>query len=305
MRYQDLLLAHGAFYKYEKRAKFYDEYLRKKNGSKWLSPDLPDEEVNKLFEFIKRWDYHFRGDEKKFKEIYHKIHHNLMELKDESFYTIDLSLKKTMLSIKRIFDLIASCNYEGRYESTDASKIIHTINPKLFIMWDRNIRKGILGSENIQYADYYIIFLQKMKNELRELISSCRKNDNYGEEESLEIIEELCGGKTIAKLIDEYNYMTYTMPTEFSAYRRDIRSDILNKLLNQPLSKTLALWKKQLFSDRYSKQGQLRYFISLLDEAKKKGLISAKEWRGYRSKWDKNPKDRGYLISFFEEKVIL
>jgi hypothetical protein len=46
MRYQDLLLAHGAFYKYEKRAKFYDEYLRKKNDLKWLSPDIPDEEVD-------------------------------------------------------------------------------------------------------------------------------------------------------------------------------------------------------------------------------------------------------------------
>lgn len=226
-----------------------------------------------------------------------------MELKDESFYTIDLSLIKNVSNIKKAFNSMANCNYEGRHESTDASKIIHTINPKLFIMWDRSIRKGILGSENIQYADYYIIFLQKMKNELRELISSCRENCDYGEEESLEIIEELCDGKAIAKLIDEHNYMTYTMPTEFSAYKGDIHSNILDKLLNEPLNKTLDLWKKQLFSDRYSKQGQLRYYISLLDETKKRGLISTKEWRDYSSKWYKNPKDRDYLISFFEEKV--
>jgi len=302
MRYENLLLAHGAFYKYENRAKFYDEYLRKKNDLKWLFPDLPDEEIDKLFEFIKRWDFHFRGNKNKFKEIYREIHPNLMELKDESFYMIDLSLQKNVSNIKTAFNSMANCNYEGRHESTDASKIIHTMNPQLFIMWDRSIRKGILGSENIQYADYYIIFLQKMKNQLRELISSCRKNSDYGEEESLEIIEELCSGKTIAKLIDEYNYMTYTMPTEFSTYKRDIHPDILDKLLNQPWNKTLDIWKKQLFSDRYSVQGQFRYFISLLDEAKKRRLISAEEWRDYSSRWDKNPNDRDYLISFFEEK---
>ena len=303
MKFQDLLLAHGAFYKHEKRAKFYDEYLKKKNNPKWSSPELPDEEIDKLFQFIKRWDFHFRGDEGKFKENYSQIHNNILELKDESFYTIDLSLQKNVSNITKVFNSMARCNYEGRHESTDASKIIHTINPKLFVMWDRNIRKGVMGGETIQYADYYIIFLQRMKNELRELISSCRENSDYGEEESIKVIEGLCDGKTIAKLIDEYNYMNYTMPTEFSAYKEDIHSDILEKFINQSLKQSLELWKKQLYSDRYSKQGQLRYFISLLDEAKNRGFISAEEWRDYSSKWRNNPNDRDYLVSFFEEKL--
>jgi len=303
MRYPELLLAHGAFYKFENRAKFYDEYLRRKNDSAWWSPNLPDEEIDKLFQFIKRWDFHFRGNERKFKELYREIHPSLMDLRDESFSTIDLSLEKNASNIKIAFNSMANCNYEGRHESTDASKIIHTINPELFIMWDRKIRKGIMGNENIQYSDYYVIFLQKMKNELQELISSCREDSDYGEEESLGIIEELCGGKTVAKLIDEYNYMTYTMPTEFGAYKGNIHPEILEKLLNQSLNETLDLWKKQLFSDRYSKQGQFRHFISLLDEAKKRGLLSAEEWRDNSTRWQKNPDDRDYLVSFFEEKL--
>jgi len=93
------------------------------------------------------------------------------------------------------------------------------------------------------------------------------------------------------------------MPTEFSAYKEDIHSDILEKFINQSLKQSLELWKKQLYSDRYSKQGQLRYFISLLDEAKNRGFISAEEWRDYSSKWRNNPNDRDYLVSFFEEKL--
>ncbi len=303
MKYPDLLLAHGAFYKHEPRAKFYDEYLRKKNDQDWLSPNLPDEEIEKLFQFIKRWDFHFRGDEGKFKENYSQIHNRILELNDESFYTIDLSLQKNVSNITKVFNCMASCNYEGRHESTDASKIIHAINPQLFVMWDRKIRKGVMGGENIQYADYYIIFLQRMKDELRELISSCIENSEYSEEESLKIIEELCDRKTIAKLLDEYNYMTYTLPNEFSAYKEDIHPDILEKLTHQPLNQSIELWKKQLYSDRYSRQGQLRYFIRLLDKAKTRGLISAEEWRDYSSRWRNNPNDRDYLASFFEEKL--
>ena len=144
-----------------------------------------------------------------------------------------------------------------------------------------------------------------MKNELKALISSCRENSDYGKEESLKILEELCDGKSIAKLIDEYNYMTYTMPTEFSVYKEDIHPDILEKLVHQPLKQSIEIWKKQLYSDRYSKQGQLRYFISLLNEAKNKGLISAEEWREFSSRWRNNPNDRDYLVSFFEEKLNL
>ena len=304
MRYQDLLLAHGAFYKHEKRAKFYDEYLRNKKEQKWVSPDLADEEIDKLFKFIIRWDYHFRGNENKFKETYREIYSNLMDLKDESFFTIDLTNQENVSNIKTAFNSMANCNYEGRHESTDASKIIHAINPNLFVMWDSNIRKGILGSANNQYANYYISFLKKMKNELQELIATCTEGCDYGEEESLNILEELSDGKTIAKLIDEYNYMTYTMPTEYSVYKKDIHPDISDKLLNLPLKQSIEIWEKQLYSDRYSKQGQLRHFISLLDEAKKGGLISAKEWRDYSSRWHKNPNDRDYLVSFFEEKLI-
>ena len=303
MRFQDLLLAHGAFYKHEKRARFYDEYLKSKNDQEWASPDLDEGEIDKLFKFIIRWDYHFRGSKSKFRETYCEIYPNFMDLRDESFYTIDLSNKKNVSNIKTAFNSMANCNYEGRHESTDASKIVHAINPNLFVMWDSNIREGVLGSPSKQCVNSYIIFLKMMKKELQDLIATCAEGCDYREEESLKILEELCDGKTIAKLIDQYNYMTYTMPIEFSAYKDDIHPDIKEKLMNQPLKQSIELWKKLLYSDRYSKQGQLRYYINLLDKAKTRGLITAREWREYSSRWHKNPNDRDYLASFFEEKL--
>ena len=74
-------------------------------------------------------------------------------------------------------------------------------------------------------------------------------------------------------------------------------------MTHQPLTETMDLWRNQLNSNRYSKQGQLREFFGLLDEAKDKGLIPAKEWRIYRSKWDKNPNDQNYLVTLFEKKL--
>ena len=140
MKVQELLFAHGAFYQFERRAKFYDEYLRNRNNTQWLSPDLPMNEIDKLFKFIKRWDYHFRGSKNKFKFVYQNIYPLFVDLRDELFINIDLSSKDNEFKITTIFDAFAICNEEGRYESTDASKIIHTINPRLFIMWDRRIR---------------------------------------------------------------------------------------------------------------------------------------------------------------------
>ena len=52
MRYQQLFLAHGAFKTYEKRSKYYDTYLKNKDGSKWTQPDLPRQEIDQLFDFI-------------------------------------------------------------------------------------------------------------------------------------------------------------------------------------------------------------------------------------------------------------
>ena len=144
-----------------------------------------------------------------------------------------------------------------------------------------------------------------MKIELNELIKSCINNNVYNKTESLELIRELCDNKTISKLIDEHNYMTYTMPTEFSAYKQNIKPEIREKLLNDPIDQTIDLQKNLLIYDRYSEKGEFRYFIGLLNKTKNKGLITPNEWREQSTRWRKFPQDREYLISIMKEKISL
>ncbi len=76
-------------------------------------------------------------------------------------------------------------------EHTGGSKVMSLMQPKLFVMWDSYIRKhyGILKDDPAAYVQ----FLVDMQNEVKDV---------GWEHES----------KTLAKVIDEYNYVNYTLP---------------------------------------------------------------------------------------------
>lgn len=100
------------------------------------------------------------------------------------------------------------CPGTGRYESTDASKILHTLLPNLIVMWDDKIRDGMsVGKRGIDYAN---VFLPKVQEELEEAIRTCMDERNLTCIGAIAYIREQCDGKTLAKLADEYNYMKYT-----------------------------------------------------------------------------------------------
>jgi len=224
MKYQDLIIAHSAFDKYEKRAAAYDTFQRTKEKHLWNQPNVPMSEVNKLFKFIKRWDYHFRGEETLFQQAYSEVYEEINYLREKTFHEIDILERNNHVCIQNIINKFATINNAGRYESTDASKMAHAILPDLFVMWDRKIREGTIGDANSSYAENYVmIFLPYMKNELNQLIDSCR----VGTEDTnkvLSTLESICNGDTIAKLLDEYNYMSYTMPTEFNLHKENFRT---------------------------------------------------------------------------------
>lgn len=111
---------------------------------------------------------------------------------------------------------------KGVYESakvknigpTAISKVLHLLNPELFVMWDADIRDeyGVKGS-----ANGYIEFLKKMQNEIDEALEEEAKNRGYSKGEvarkickeltSEKLSREFIKKKTLAKLIDEYNWM--------------------------------------------------------------------------------------------------
>lgn len=102
---------------------------------------------------------------------------HFQRLASYSFPTADFDvLADDIMAIYDKFKLIA--------EQTGASKILHFRQPKLFIMWDTDIRKSYgLGSS----ARDYILFHKRMQSEFGHLTWS--RED-----------------KTFARSIDEYNY---------------------------------------------------------------------------------------------------
>jgi len=232
MHYIWIIWAHEAFYKYEPRANKYDMYMKIKDWRAWESKDLPSEEIEKLFNFIRSWDYHFKGDVEKFKEKYRKIFDAINDLKNKNI--IDINIRKYRSKIRRIFDEIADCTLTGRYESTDASKILHTILPNLFVMWDRNIRRGYLGNPNNKEGYYYAYkFLPIIQRNLISIIKSyINDHEKRDSKVAINVIQTKCDGKSPPKLIDEFNYMTYTMPEYFLEYLDVIRGDVQMRYLN-------------------------------------------------------------------------
>ncbi len=124
-------------------------------------------------------------DLKNFKQIINNLKPVFNKFKDKSIENINLDYYKN--DIKIIFDLLS--HIKG-IQYTGSSKLMHLTCPKFFIMWDVYIRKAY-GFKKGNSEDYFN-FLKKMQNEFKEM--------NKKEE------------KPLAKLIDEYNYVKFTLP---------------------------------------------------------------------------------------------
>jgi hypothetical protein len=208
MHYTQLIEVHHLFYEEEFRAFNYDGYLACKDWKCWFEPNLPEFEIKKLFNFIKSWDRFFRGDLERFQTTYPKILSILEKLKDERIEETKFTdqLKK---DVRDVFDMVANCALDNRYESTDASKILHTILPNFFVMWDKKIKDNLVGGGGLG-AVYAFRFLPQMQSELNEAIEKCMEDKWIKRGEAIAHIRKETNGATLPKLIDEYNYMKYT-----------------------------------------------------------------------------------------------
>ncbi len=208
--YLDLLKAHQVFCEIEGRYKFYDAYMKNRDSEAWFkSSDIPLKEGLLLFGFIHSWDPNFQGDLAKFLEIYKDIFPILKNFKHDAIIKVDFT-DEVKNSISAIFDRVAMCPRERRFESTDASKMLHAIIPDLFVMWDDKIRKAIVGSDKRDGRCYAYEFLVRMQEAVRECLNSyiAEKGGDY--ESAWAQISWMAGNYTLTKLIDEYNYVRYT-----------------------------------------------------------------------------------------------
>lgn len=127
-------------------------------------------------------------------------------LKLERLNINTINFEKYAENIKKIYETLSKIKGIAH---TGASKLMHLKNPQLFIMWDAYIR-GNKPKEIYNYlngtkvvfkfkrystsSDGYYEFLKDMQNKFKNI--------------------KLKGKKSLAKAIDEYNYMNITVPLQ-------------------------------------------------------------------------------------------
>lgn len=111
---------------------------------------------------------------------------------------------------KRIFKQISNLELAATKETiaTVTSKIIHLLNPELFVMCDTKIIRSY-GFQPV--ADGYLEFLASMNDLAKQLQPHLDRINEKAEElrkKSCEVYgEQICSKKTLAKLIDENNWI--------------------------------------------------------------------------------------------------
>jgi len=121
--------------------------------------------------------------------------------------------------IKRVYEEICEINVpykdkKPRIAPTSTSKILHFLQPTLFIIWDRkNVREPKHYGET---SDWYLRYLRNKREDLQTILDSYMKTNDGSKIEALRAIEDLHaedlakmgyqGKESITKMLDEVNY---------------------------------------------------------------------------------------------------
>lgn len=112
---------------------------------------------------------------------------------------------------------------EGTRSPVAASKTLHVLAPQLFVMWDTAIRTAYgcgdyMEPTSLSWEDTYFVYLSRVQRCLREALISYSKDhmipsfDLAIDKLKRELYKN--GGKSLAKIVDEYNFLKYTKGRE-------------------------------------------------------------------------------------------
>jgi len=132
-------------------------------------------------------------------------------LRNEVLWDLDLdeeimiySQKHTLgQTICAVFDAFSNIGY--RFSHVAASKLLHRVNPFIFMMWDNGIISHYGVRKNSE--DYVYRFLPLMKDKLNQVIQSYMDDFNMDRAETVKWLNSYKKHKTLLKLLDEYNWL--------------------------------------------------------------------------------------------------
>ena len=183
----------------------YDDALKKQRN--WAQQNCPTEqEVECLVSFVNSWSTRMKKDIPAIRCALNEILPDLNQLRRKSVLDVDLCDQSTSELICRSFNRLA--RFGSRKSPTGASKMIHIVYPKLFVMWDGAIRGGY-GFGGKYEGEQYTDFLRRMQRLANYAINQVEKECGVSREDAIESLR--CDGHTIAKALDEYNYVKFTL----------------------------------------------------------------------------------------------
>jgi hypothetical protein len=105
-----------------------------------------------------------------------------------------------------------------RFSSVASAKALHMLSPTFFVMWDSTIReryRSVLSASGCDGWFYAHEFLPRMQRELANLIEDGAKEGGFSREQLLAEVRSGFGSfptaKTVAKVLDEFNYIMFTI----------------------------------------------------------------------------------------------
>jgi hypothetical protein len=177
---------------YDLARKFIEDE-RQSDGEKWRTTDGT---IKGILLLLLTWNFAAKETKKpnfqNIREVLIKTNPKLRQLEEVTIETVD---GNNLNIIKDIF-----AEFRKLMGQTGASKALSLLNPRLFVMWDteirRRLRKSLIpGIKNGELPEHYIIFLEGIKN----IIAKYKIN------------EKILPGSFVAKKIDEFHYVHITM----------------------------------------------------------------------------------------------
>jgi hypothetical protein len=145
---------------------------------------------------------------KRLGEILRSLENEFEKLRGKRFLTINLNDPAIAAAIKTIYSRLDPIPYLG--SPVTISKILHLLNPEIFVMWDNAIEEKFHRiNHSINYeSEGYLEFLKTAQREIREALDERQKETGKSLDEVEQEIRLRYRGKTLTKIIDECNWMT-------------------------------------------------------------------------------------------------
>lgn len=183
-------------------------------------------EIEAYLLILATWNFaHFRYslrdfDVEDFARIVHGLNVYFDSLKNESIETIDFNnYRHEITKIYQILSEIKGIAFTG------APKLMHLNNPNVFVMWDGYIR----GEKSMKYYKQLEIF----KSGVRTFKRYGTDSDSYIQflkdmQNQFAHIKVFNAEKSLAKAIDEFNYVNITLPIQDVEKKNQKQKKVVN-----------------------------------------------------------------------------